>query len=131
MASKQATSGKKNPDFSDENLSFSSHEGEEFDAASYGSDLEPPGLAKGYTMVHVNCCRVKYKPSSGPKNGPFHICLNKATCRSVYGGKDHSVLRAGHREEAGVYEGIYGQTGKLLCAKAGTLTTARALELKA
>ena len=114
----------------DENLSYSSHEGEEYDAASYGSDLEPPGLSKGYTMVHENCCRAKYKPSTAPKGGSIHICLNKSTCRSVYGGRDHSLLRAEHRAEPGLYKGIYSQTGKLLSAKAGTRTDARALELK-
>ena len=131
MASKQAFSGKENPEFLDENLSYSSHEGDEYDAASYGSDLEPPGLAQGYTMVHENCCRARYKPSTAPKNSSSHVCLNKSSCRSVYGGKDHSVLRGGYRAELGVYEGIYSKTGKLLCAKAGTRTTARSIELEA
>ena len=131
MASKQAFSGKENPGCLDENLSYSSHEGDEYDAASYGSDLEPPGLAQGYTMVHENCCRARYKPSTAPKSSSSHVCLNKSSCRSVYGGKDHSVLRGGHRAEPGVYEGIYSKTGKLLCAKAGTRTTARSIELEA
>ena len=82
-------------------------------------------------MVHDDCCRARYKPSTAPKNSPYHICLNKSTCRSLYGGTDHSVLRGGHRAEPGVYEGVYSKGGKLLCAKFGTRTTARAIELMA
>ena len=130
MASKQASSGGEIPDFLDENLSYSSHEGEEYDAASFGSELEPPGLAQGYTVVHENCCRAHYKSSTAPKNAPYHICLNKSTCRSLYGGTDHSILRGGQRAEPGVYEGLYSTKGKLFCAKAGTRTTARAIELQ-
>ena len=131
MASKQAVSEKESPPFLDENMSYSSHKGEEYNAASYGSKLQPPGLAPGYTMVHEDCCRARYKPSTAPKGSPYHICLNKATCRSIYGGTDHSVLRGGHRADPGVYEGFFGKGGKLLCAKAGTRTTARAIELMA
>ena len=126
MASKQSVSAGENPD---ENLSFSSREGEEYEAASFGSGLQPPGLTPGYTFVHENLCRARYKPSTAPKNSAYFICLNKASCRSLYGGTEHSTLRSGQRAEPGVYQGNYGKDGKLLSAKAGTRTTVRALEL--
>ena len=126
MASKQAAERLENLD---EMLSFSSEdEGEEHDAASYGSDLQPPGLVPGFTMVPSNCCRAMYKPSTVSKGSKYLICLNKESCRSLYGGKDHSALRGQRRADPGIYEGVYGKSGKLLSAKAGTLTTA--LELK-
>ena len=131
MASKQAGFEGEDPSNLDENLSYSSHEGEEYDAASYGSELQPPGLTHGFTMVHENCCRARYRPSTAPKSAPYNICLNKSTCRSLYGGTDHSILRGGQRAESGVYEGVYSKGGKLLCAKAGTRTTVRAMELQA
>ena len=126
IASKQSISGGENPD---ENLSFSSREGEEYEAASFGSGIQPPGLTPGYTFVHENCCRARYKPSTGPKNSAYYICLNKSSCRSLYGGTDHSTLRSGQRAEPGVYQGNYGKDGKLLSAQADTRTTVRALEL--
>ena len=53
------------------------------------------------------------------KDAPYYVCLNKAQCRSLAGG-NHAVLRGGHRAEPGVYEGVYGPTGKLTAAKSGT-----------
>ena len=105
MASKEA---KERVEEMDENLSFSSQEGEEYDAASLESDLQPPGMPLGYTMVPENRCRVKYKPTTGSKKSPYSIFLTKTTCRSLYGGTDHSVLHQDetNRVQPGVYEGV-------------------------
>ena len=86
-----------------------------------GMSLNPPGLTPGYTMVHKKYRRARYKPSTDPKGTPYYTCLNKASCRSLYGGTDHSIQRGGQRAEAGVYKGVYGKTGKLLSAKVDLL----------
>ena len=107
-----------------------SSEGGAFEAASYGSDVQPPSLTKGYVRVHKDCCRARYRPSRTAKDAPFYLCLNKATCRSLAGG-NHAVLRGGHRAEPGVYKGVYGPSGKLLAAEAGTRITPEAVEREA
>ena len=108
-----------------ENLSTDSSHGEDYDdLLSYGSDVQDPELSGGLVRVHEDCCRVAYRPSKAPKDSARYICLNKSSCRSQYGGRDHSILRGHHRAQPGVYEGVYGQTGKLLAAKSGTRTTA-------
>ena len=118
-----------NVDNSDKNESYLDHEGEDYDATSYGSVLQPPGLTQGYTMVHENCCRARYRLYKSSPDKLYHICLNKVTCCSLYGGTYHAALRCGQRAEVGVYKGNYnGQIRKLLSAKAGTRTTARAIE---
>ena len=86
-----------------ENASISS-KGESYDDILYGSDVQPPDLAKGYVMVHENCCRARYRPSRAGKNAPYYICLNRSECRSLAGGQ-HPVLRGCQRAEPGVYEG--------------------------
>ena len=106
----------------------SSHEEASDNDFSYGSDVQAPGLSDGFVRVHDNCCRVIYWPSKASKDSDKYICLNKSSCRSEYGGRDHSLLRGGHRAEPGIYEGIYGQTGKLLAAKAESRTSDKALD---
>ena len=108
--------------------SSDSSEGEEaYDDMSYGSDIQSPDLAKGFVMVHENCCRARYRPSRVSKGTPFYVCLNKSDCRSLAGGQ-HAILRGGHRAVPGVYRGVYGPSGKLLAAKAGTQTTPATIE---
>ena len=87
----------------------------------------PPGLAKGFVMVHEDCCRAHYRPSRVPKGTPLYICLNKSTCRSLAGGK-HQVLRSGQRAVPGAYEGIFSSSGKLLAAKSDSRSTTEAVE---
>ena len=109
------------------NSPFSSEGEEEYDEASYGSDFQPPGLASGLVMVHEDCCCARYRPSRVPPGTPYYIFLNKSTCCSLAGGR-HSVLRGGQRAEPGAYKGIFGPGGKLLAAKSGTRSTAKAAE---
>ena len=109
------------------NSPFSSEGEEEYDEASYGSDFQPPGLAPGLVIVHEDCCRARYRPSRVPPVTPYYICLNKSTCRSLAGGR-HSVLQGGQRAEPRACEGIFSPGGKLLAAKSGTRSTAKAVE---
>ena len=115
MSFKEDSSGRKTPLESDD-----SSEGEAYDDSSYGSDIQPPDLGTGFVMVHENCCRARYRPSRVAKDAPYYVCLNKSGCRSLAGG-NHAVLRGGHRAEPGVYEGVYGSSGKLTAAKSGSM----------
>ena len=107
------------------------HEGE-YDDISYGSGVQDSGMPDGYIRVDKNVCRAVYIPISAPKNAPKYICLNKASCRTKYGGQDHLNLRnePSTRAEPGIYLGIYGQTGKLLAAKADSLTSVETMVQK-
>ena len=108
--------------------SSDSSEGEGgYDDASYGSDVQPPGLSKGFVMVHENCCRAIYRPSRMAKDSTDYICLNKTQCRSLAGGT-HQVLREKQRAAPGVYAGRYGKNGKLVAALVGTLTDPATLD---
>ena len=127
MTSKEDTIERENVDNLSLKSTDSSHDGA-YDDMSYGSDVQVPGLSGGYVRVHDNCCRVTYRPSKASKESATYICLNKSSCRSQYGGRDHSILRGGHRATSGIYEGIYGQTGKLLAAKAGSRTSVGVLD---
>ena len=106
----------------------SSHEEASDNDFSYGSDVQDRSLSDDFVRVHDNCCCMIYRPSKASKDSDKYICLNKSSCCSQYDGRDHSLLRGGHRAEPGIYEGIYGQTGKLLAAKAGSRTSDKALD---
>ena len=108
-----------------ENASFSS-EGETYDDDSYGSDIQPPDLAKGFVMVKENHCRARYRKSRSAADAPYLICLNKSDCRSLAGGR-HPVLRGCQRAEPGVYEGVYSSIGKLTAARSGTRSSIQSL----
>ena len=128
MTSKEDNYEEENPDILSKRSIDSGHEEASDDDISYGSDVQVPGLTDGYVRVHVNCCRVIYRPSKASKDSGKYICLNKSSCRSQYGGRDHSLLRSDHRAEPGIYQGIYGKTGKLLAAKAGSRTSDKTLD---
>ena len=117
MSSKEAIPGENMAEMHDN--SFVSNEGETYDDDSYGSEVQPPDLAKGFVMVHDNCCRARYRKSRSVPEAPYLICLNKYDCRSLAGGH-HPVLRGCQRAKPGVYEGVYSPSGKLTAAKART-----------
>ena len=98
-----------------------------YDDGSYGSDVQPPNLTEDFVRVHEECCRARYHPSRTGKDAPYSICVNKSTCQSLAGGS-HPVLREEHWASTGIYEGIYGPSGKILAAKAGTRVTPETVE---
>ena len=129
MTSKESTKGVEKEDDFSHNSTDSSH-GETYDDISYASGVHDSGLPDGFIRVDENVCRALYKPLSAPKGAPMYMCLNKASCRTKYGGQDHSNLRCNPntRAKPGIYKGIYGQTGKLTAAIADSLTTVGELD---
>ena len=118
MASEEDINVAKKLENVSQNSSVSSHD-EAFDDESYGSDVQMPGLSDGFIQVHEGCCRAMYRPSKAGKDAGMYICLNKASCRSHYEGRDHSILRGGHRatpssqgRESYQYPGIDSAQGR-------------------
>ena len=125
MTSETDYAGKDVPLETLESSDFSEGEGG-YDDVLYGSDVQPPEMAKGYVLVLEDSCRARYHRSRTAKDSPFYVCLNQAGYRSLAGGK-HLVLRGQARAKSGVYGGIYGKNGKLIGAQDGTCTSPESL----